>query len=105
MTSKNCSNKKYSGFNSCAITPSGKVLPCNQLLYEVGDLNKNSFSEIWHNSPQLQYLRSLTIGKITKCSKCQLLDSCARCPGLAFLEGGDLLGPSPENCRIANLNH
>ncbi len=95
----------YSGFNSCAITPSGKVLPCNQLLYEVGDLKKNSFSEIWHNSPQLQYLRSLTIGKLTKCSKCQLFDSCARCPGLAFLEGGDLLGPSPENCRIATLNH
>ncbi len=91
----------YSGFNSCAITPSGKVLPCNQLLYEVGDLKKNSFSEIWHNSPQLQYLRSLTISKLTKCSKCQLLDSCARCPGLAFLEGGDLLGPSPENCRVS----
>jgi radical SAM protein with 4Fe4S-binding SPASM domain len=95
----------YSGFNSCAITPSGRVLPCNQLLYEVGDLKKNSFSEIWNNSPRLQYLRSLTIGKLTRCSKCQLLDFCARCPGLAFLEGGNLLGPSPENCRIATINY
>ena len=34
----------YGGFNTCAITPSGKVLPCNQLLYEVGDsLNQISF--------------------------------------------------------------
>jgi len=95
----------YSGFNSCAITPSGKVLPCNQLLYEVGDLKKNSFSEIWHNSPQLQYLRSLTIGKLVRCSKCHLFDFCARCPGLAFLEGGNILGPSPENCRIATINY
>ncbi|MFA4890054.1 MAG: PqqD family peptide modification chaperone [Candidatus Paceibacterota bacterium] len=95
----------YSGFNSCAITPSGKVLPCNQLLYEVGDLKGDNFSEIWHNSLGLQYLRSLIISKLTKCSKCQLLTSCARCPGLAFLEGSDLLGPSPENCRITTLNH
>ncbi|HNS33758.1 MAG TPA: PqqD family peptide modification chaperone [bacterium] len=95
----------YSGFNSCAITPSGKVLPCNQLLYEIGDLKKNSFSKIWHNSPQIQYLRDLTISKLTKCSKCQLLTSCARCPGLALLEGGDLLELSPENCRISAINH
>jgi len=95
----------YSGFNSCAITPSGRVLPCNQLLYEVGDLKENSFSEIWHNSPQLRYLRNLTIVKLTQCSKCQLLDHCARCPGLALLEGGNLLGPSPENCRVATINH
>lgn len=95
----------YSGFNSCAITPSGKVLPCNQLLYEVGDLKKDNFLEIWHNSSKLQYLRDLTIGKLMKCSKCQLLSFCARCPGLAFLEGGDLLGPSPENCRVATINY
>jgi len=95
----------YSGFNSCAITPSGRVLPCNQFLYEVGDLKKDSFSDIWHNSSQLQYLRSLTIGKLVECSKCQLLDSCARCPGLALLEGGNFLGPSPENCHIATINY
>ena len=90
----------YSGFNSCAITPLGKVLPCNQLLCEVGDLRKDSFLEIWRDSPQLRYLRGLTIRKLVKCSKCQLLASCARCPGLAFLEGDGLLEPSPENCRI-----
>lgn len=94
----------YSGFNSCAITPSGKVLPCNQLLYEVGDLRKNTFSEIWHNSPQLKYLRSLNLRDLKKCANCELLLSCARCPGLAFLEGGNLLGSSPENCRVATIN-
>lgn len=90
----------YSGFNTCAITPSGKVLPCNQLLYEVGDLRKTEFSEIWYNSSGLRYLRGLKIKDIKKCSVCENLTYCARCPGLAFLEGGDLLGRSPENCRI-----
>jgi AdoMet-dependent heme synthase len=94
----------YSGFNSCAITPSGKVLPCNQLLYEVGDLKKQTFSEIWHNSSQLKYLRRLTLRNLKECASCKLLYSCARCPGLAFLEGGNLLGPSPENCRVAKVN-
>jgi len=94
----------YSGFNSCAITPSGKVLPCNQLLYEVGDLRKQAFSEIWHNSSQLKYLRTLTLRDLKECAHCKLLYSCARCPGLAFLEGGDILGPSPENCRVAKIN-
>ncbi len=95
----------YSGFNSCAITPSGKVLPCNQLLYEVGDLKKDGFSKVWHNSPQLKYLRTLTLRDLKKCADCELLTFCARCPGLAFLEGDDLLGHSPENCRIAAANY
>ena len=94
----------YSGFNSCAISPSGKVLPCNQLLYEVGDLRKNNFYNIWHNSPKLKYLRSLNLRDLEECANCKLLLSCARCPGLAFLEGEDLLGPSPENCRVAKIN-
>ncbi|MGM0482865.1 MAG: PqqD family peptide modification chaperone [Patescibacteria group bacterium] len=93
----------YSGFNSCAITPSGKVLPCNQLLYEVGDLNRNSFSEIWNNSKQLKYLRGLKISDLTECSNCKNLLSCARCPGLAFLEENDILSSSKENCRITEI--
>lgn len=93
----------YSGFNNCAITPSGKILPCNQLLYEVGNLKKATFSEIWHNSSRLQYLRGLKIKDLTTCSECKNIRHCSRCPGLAFLEGGDLLGLSPENCRITNI--
>jgi len=93
----------YSGFNTCAITPEGRVFPCNQLLLEVGDLRKSTFAEIWHG-PKLHKLRSYTIRDLPKCSSCQLLKSCSRCPGLALLEGGDLLGPSPENCRQAQIH-
>jgi len=93
----------YSGFNSCAITPSGKVLPCNQLILEVGDLMKNSFSEIWRNSGPLRMLRNLKIRDLGECSECKLLSNCNRCPGLAYIEYGDLLGPSPESCRVTNI--
>lgn len=93
----------YSGFNTCAITPEGKVYPCNQLLYEVGDLRKNSFAEIWHDSKELQKLRSYTIRDLPVCGKCPLLSSCSRCPGLALLEGDNLLDCSPENCRQTRI--
>lgn len=94
----------YSGFNSCAITPSGKVLPCNQFLHEVGNLKENSFSTIWHNSKSLNSLRLLKIKNLTNCQKCGMLMLCARCPGLALLEGNNLLGASPENCRITKIS-
>lgn len=93
----------YSGFNTCAITPAGKVLPCNQLLYEVGDLKTNSFSEIWRDSSQLHHIRSLKVRDLEKCVSCESFFFCARCPGLALLEGGDILGPALENCRIASM--
>ena len=93
----------YSGFNSCAITPIGKVLPCNQFLYEVGDLKKDSFSVIWHKSKLLNSLRSLQIKDLVNCRKCKMLSLCARCPGLALLEGKGLLYSSPENCRITSM--
>lgn len=93
----------FSGFNTCAVTPSGKLLPCNQLMYEVGDLTKEDFSSIWRNSERLKYLRSLRISDLPECAGCSLLHSCTRCPGLALLENDDLLGPSPINCQIARM--
>lgn len=94
----------YSGFNSCAITPSGQVLACNQFVHSAGDLKQSNFLDIWRNSDFLKFLRTLKIKDLTTCPTCKLLPSCARCPGLAFLEGGSVYGKSPENCRIASIN-
>lgn len=96
-------NPCYSGINTCCINPKGRLLPCNQFLYELGDLKKESFSEIWQNSLKLKRLRAYKVRDLHTCSKCDLLPYCSRCPGLALLEGGDILGPSFENCRIAKI--
>lgn len=93
----------YSGINCCCIDPRGNVLPCNQLLYGLGNLRNSSFSEIWHNSLALKKLRSIKVKDLYTCSKCEMLAYCSRCPGLALLEGGDILGPSFENCRITAI--
>ena len=96
-------NPCYSGINSCAINPIGDLLPCNQLLYNLGSLRENSFSEIWHNSSMAKRLRSIKVKDLPECSKCSMLPYCSRCPGLALLEGDGILGPSPENCRITSI--
>ncbi|MBD3282198.1 MAG: radical SAM protein [Candidatus Portnoybacteria bacterium] len=96
-------NPCYSGINSCCIDPRGNLLPCNQFLYQLGNLRKNSFSKIWQNSLRLKNLRTFKVRDLHTCSKCELLSYCSRCPGLALLEGGDFLGPSFENCRITKI--
>jgi len=96
-------NPCYSGINSCAINPKGEVFPCNQLLFRLGNCKKNSFSEIWHKSSKLKWLRFIKVKDLPECSNCSLLPYCARCPGLAYIENGSLLGKSPENCRIARI--
>jgi radical SAM protein with 4Fe4S-binding SPASM domain len=95
----------YGGFNFCAISAIGKVLPCNQLLYELGDLNEKPFSEIWNNSEKLKILRKIKIKDLIHCSSCELLRSCARCPGLALLEKDNLLDISPISCEITTIKN
>ncbi|MFH1308890.1 MAG: PqqD family peptide modification chaperone [Patescibacteria group bacterium] len=96
-------NPCYGGINSCAINSIGDVFPCNQLFYKFGNLRNNSFSEIWNNSPEIKKLRLIKVKDLPICSECDLLPYCSRCPGLALLEGGDMLGHSPENCRITSI--
>ena len=93
----------YSGFNSVAINPDGIVLPCNQFLLPLGDLKETGFRQIWSSEPA-EMLREVRIGNLEVCPSCTSLAQCTRCPGLAMLEGGSMLGPSPENCRVVKIS-
>jgi len=84
-----------------AITPQGKVTPCQILKTECGDLTTQTVKEVWEQSPQLAYLRELTWDKLAECAECQLKAFCGRCHSMAEQEGGKLEGPSPEHCRQA----
>ena len=46
-------------------------------------------------------LREINTGQLKGCSDCELLPFCSRCPGLADLEGKDILGTSPFDCTLA----
>ncbi len=84
--------------NICFISPEGEVTPCVQLPVSCGNLRDYDFEWIWRSSPEMLRIRQIRMKDVKGCEKCQYLLWCARCPGLAYLEDGDLLGPSSAAC-------
>jgi radical SAM protein with 4Fe4S-binding SPASM domain len=91
------------GINSVCISPYGDVYPCVQIRKPLGNLREKSFREIWEDSEVLAQLRAIKLSSLPVCSSCALLPFCARCPGVALMEEGDILAPSKEACRIASI--
>lgn len=89
------------GVNTAVVTPFGEVRPCVQLLLDCGRIGARSFSEIWTGNETLKILREMTDKDIVGCNECPRKDACNRCPGMALLEDGDLLGPSSSACLVA----
>ena len=89
------------GHNSCYISPYGDVYACVQLPMAAGNLRSRSFAEIWRGAPALQKIRSVRESELPVCSRCEIRSYCERCPGLAWMEGGDLLGAYARACELA----
>jgi radical SAM protein with 4Fe4S-binding SPASM domain len=89
------------GHNSCYISPYGDVFPCVQLPQAAGNLRRARFSDIWYHAPQLERLRGVRESQLPVCSRCEIRSYCERCPGLALMEGGDLLGAYERACELA----
>lgn len=86
------------GHTACYISPYGEVFPCVQFPLRVGSVREQRFIDIWRDSPQLQEVRSITVGDLEGCSSCVHGGSCTRCPGLAHMEG-NMRGPSIQDCE------
>ncbi len=87
--------------NACYISAYGDVMPCVALPIACGNVRDEPFEQIWHRSPEMVRVRAIRVGDLHTCSSCAASRFCARCPGQALLEGGDLYGPSPANCEHA----
>jgi radical SAM protein with 4Fe4S-binding SPASM domain len=91
------------GHNSCYISPYGDVFPCVQMPVATGNLRRQRFEEIWFRSPEMNRVRAVRESQLPVCSKCSIRQYCERCPGLAQMEGGDLLGAYERACDLAEL--
>ena len=91
------------GKAACCITPGGIVYPCVMMSLPIGNLREKSLKEIWHLKPtdELNRLRTLTSRDLTTCPTCDLSPYCVRCPGVVYLETGDLVGVSQSACKYA----
>ena len=85
---------------SCRIDSRGNVYPCAAVDIVLGSLRQHTFASIWNGSEELKRLRSIRIADLTECSSCELYSRCSRCAGLARMETGSLLGPSPQACIV-----
>lgn len=92
------------GLSTLAITACGDVYPCVALPLGAGNVMERPVSELWEQAPVLRELRDGYTEKLESCNSCALAGCCPRCPGMAFTEGGDLYGSSPESCRHAKIN-
>jgi radical SAM protein with 4Fe4S-binding SPASM domain len=89
------------GHNSCYISPYGEVYACVQLPMPAGNIRNERFEEIWNNAPALERIRNVRESELPICASCVIRLYCERCPGLAWMEGGDLLGPYERACSLA----
>ncbi|MFA5794839.1 MAG: radical SAM protein [Candidatus Brocadiia bacterium] len=89
------------GKSHCAINAYGDVYPCIQLPISAGNIMKQSFKDIWDNSKLFQEIRQYSNSRVDACKNCANKVYCRRCPGLAFVENGDILSASSETCRHA----
>src|SRR3989442_15768176 len=89
------------GHNSWYISPYGDVFPCVQLPQAAGNLRTEKFDDIWYHAPKLERLRAIRESQLPICSRCEIRSYCERCPGLALMEGGDMLGAYERACALA----
>ncbi|MHC4627084.1 MAG: radical SAM protein [Planctomycetota bacterium] len=90
------------GANSLYISPYGEVSPCVVVREYCGNLTRSSLKEIWE-SPFFNKIRCIELEDLKECRQCDSAGYCDRCSGLALLETGDLLGPSPNECDLARV--
>jgi radical SAM protein with 4Fe4S-binding SPASM domain len=91
------------GRTVATIGPRGEVYPCLLFRHELGNLRQRTLHDILHGAPDpfLTELRALEAHEVSACAGCELRPSCQRCPGIAYLETGDLRAPSPSACALA----
>lgn len=92
------------GHGSAWMTPNGDLLACKTLPWKLGNLREDSFRDVWLHSPVRKKILSLRWGDAAECASCELARYCVRCPGLSFLETGDVNKPTPMMCRLAEVD-
>jgi len=91
------------GISTFALTPFGDVFPCVDIPVNAGNIREKGFREIWKESAIMKKLRRLRKSDAAGCTECGLKPYCARCPGIALVETGDLTNPFPYACLLARV--
>jgi len=93
------------GFDNCCITANGDVYPCAGWQdYVLGNVYKQSLTEIWSSSERVLELRKITQASFPQCIECEARDYCSRCLVRNYNEsGGDMFAVNHHFCDVAFL--
>jgi len=78
----------------CLIDCFGEVKPCSYFPMSAGNVKKEKFSKIWHESQLFKDLRNFK-GYKGKCGQCEYINVCGGCRARAYAVTGDYLDPEP----------
>jgi radical SAM protein with 4Fe4S-binding SPASM domain len=82
------------GTGVCFIAFDGGVYPCGYLPVQAGDLQRQSFQEIWENSEVFAVLRDPTQLR-GKCRVCEYRNVCSGCRARAYAATNNMLDEEP----------
>jgi radical SAM protein with 4Fe4S-binding SPASM domain len=87
----------------CGISSTAEVYPCIGAPLAAGNLRRQSFAQIWRDSPVLRRIRGLTLDDFAVCKPCPDRPWCRRNSGVAYVNTGNYTGPEPFTCMEANV--
>jgi radical SAM protein with 4Fe4S-binding SPASM domain len=93
------------GVDNACISFDGSVYPCSGFQGLIlGNANKQSLFDIWKNSENVKFLRSIKNSSFPQCLKCDARDYCAMCLVRNHNEGnGDVFRVNKHYCDVAFL--
>lgn len=93
----------------CGISAFGEVYPCIGAPVPSGNLRRQSFADIWRNSPTLNAIRGLRLEDFPACRDCDHMKYCRRSSGVVFSNSGNYTGPEEFGgdwvCMEAEIIH
>ena len=60
----------YFVYRGAFIYPNGDVVPCESFRFTMGNINKESFMEIWNSEKYLKFRKVLKKGLLPGCARC-----------------------------------
>lgn len=85
----------------CYIGSDARIRPCPTIDLPVGDLKKQTLTDIWRTSPVLQQCRRIDSSLEGSCARCPEHHRCYGCRAVAYAAWGSLTAPDPGCFRFA----
>jgi radical SAM protein with 4Fe4S-binding SPASM domain len=94
------------GQSMLSMTENGNIYPCPGWQgYLCGNIKERTLEDIWENSEEIKYLRTIRKKDFPKCMRCDDKQYCGICMVRNFNENGDIFKINDHFCKVAALNH